>query len=92
VGCRPFRRVVSKKSVGWSLQQAQILGNVDRMWAQHGQVDHLQRPGVGGSQRRRAARRRLVKPQPNVSHHTPPAYGPVVGGRFTLRRAGALVL
>jgi hypothetical protein len=61
-----------------------------RMCPRYGQVDHLQRPGVGGSQRRRPARRRLESLSPTF-RTTPQAYGPVVGGRFTLRRAGAPV-
>ena len=70
-----FRRVVSKKSVEWSLSELKSSVTSTAYGRSPAKSITPKRPGVGGSQRRRAERRRPHTPQPNVSHHTSPITG-----------------
>ena len=58
-----------------SLQGAEILRNVNRVWLQHGQVDHLQRSGIGGGQYHRWSHPGIVGLEPTLRDHAPAIAG-----------------
>jgi hypothetical protein len=62
----------SSQAVDRSLQGAEVLGDINRVLLQDGQVDHLQRSNVGGSQYHRRSYARLIGLSPTLRNHTPP--------------------
>ena len=56
-------------------QRAEVFGNVHRVRLQHGQVDHLERPGVGCGQDDGRRDSGLVGLRPAFGNHTPSITG-----------------
>jgi hypothetical protein len=60
---------------GDSLQRAEVLRNVDGVLLQHSQIDHLERPGVGGGEYHRWSRPGLMSLKPTLRNHAPAITG-----------------
>jgi hypothetical protein len=63
---------------GDSLQRAEVLRNVDGVLLQHSQIDHLERPGVGGGEYHRWSRPGLMSLKPTLRNHAPAITGLVL--------------
>jgi hypothetical protein len=72
-------------------QRAEVLGNVDRVRLQLGQVDHLQRPAVGCGQHHRGSDSGIVSLSPTFGNDTPPIAGSEAGKAVLRHRCDQVV-
>ena len=67
--------MISISHPGPSFQGAEILGNINCVLLQHGQIDHLECSGVGRGEHHWWSYARLISLSPAFSNHTPPITG-----------------
>ena len=72
-------------------QRAEVFGNVDRVRLQLGQVDHLQRPGVGCGQHHRRSDSGVMGLSPTFGNDTPPIAGSETGKAVLRHRCDQVV-
>jgi hypothetical protein len=58
-----------------SLQGAEVLRDINGVWLQYGQVDHLQRSGIGRGQYHRRSHSGIVGLKPTLRDHAPAVTG-----------------